>query len=394
MIRHYSEIRKFACLLAIAGAFGTAGCGTGRTHHQGTEEHGESVEGEEHHHHGNGTIEFSAEQAEAAGLQTDTLKPGGFCGVIRVSGEILPAQGEEKTAVATSSGILTFADRRIVPGTGVSQGAAIALISAKEMAEGDPAAKAKAAFDAAEKELDRMSGLVETGAVSRKEYEQAELAYENAKTEYEAFRGRSGKSGLSVISPISGFVKQVLVNDGEYVSAGQAIAVITRSRKLVLQADVPEKYYGRLSCIRSANFKPSCSDRTYSISELGGRLVSTGKVASEGSFYVPVTFEFNNIGDFIPGLFSEIYLLEAEREGVISVPETALTEEQGVYFVYLKTGDDDYRKQEVKTGESDGIRREILSGLKPGDVVVTEGAFQVKLASVSGVVPEGHTHNH
>ena len=78
---------------------------------------------------------------------------------------------------------------------------------------------------------------------------------------------------------------------------------------------------------------------------------------------------------------------------MISVPTTALTEEQGIYFVYVKLDEEGYKKQEVRIGADDGLRTEILSGLKAGDEVVTRGAYQVKLASVSGAIP-GHTHNH
>lgn len=379
-----------------AAAITLAGC-TGRTSHSSESESGHneaSCAEEAHHHHDTGVIEFSPAQAEAAGLQVDTLKPGLFGGVILTSGEILPAQGDEKTVAATSSGIITIASPDIVQGAGVRKGRTLAFISAKEMAEGDPAVKTRAAYLAAKKEYDRAAGLVATGAISGKEFEQATLAYETAKAEYEAYRSGVSESGLAVSSPIDGHIRSLLVSDGEYVSAGQAIATISQGSRLILRADVPEKYYHRLSGIRSANFKPSYSDKAYSLRDLGGRLISIGKAAAEGSFYVPVTFDFNNTGDFIPGSFSDIYLLEAERDGVISVPMTALTEEQGVYFVYLKLSEDDYKKQEVKLGESDGIRCEILSGLHPGDVVVTEGAYQVKLASVSGAVPEGHTHNH
>ena len=75
------------------------------------------------------------------------------------------------------------------------------------------------------------------------------------------------------------------------------------------------------------------------------------------------------------------------------MPVSALTEEQGAYFVYLKLDESCYRKQEVRPGESNGARTEILSGLNPGDEVVTEGAYNVKLASASNVIP-AHTHNH
>ena len=78
---------------------------------------------------------------------------------------------------------------------------------------------------------------------------------------------------------------------------------------------------------------------------------------------------------------------------MISVPLSALTEEQGVKFVYVQMDDECYRKQEVKTGLDDGTHVEILSGLKEGDRLVTEGAIHVKLASASNAIP-AHTHNH
>lgn len=75
------------------------------------------------------------------------------------------------------------------------------------------------------------------------------------------------------------------------------------------------------------------------------------------------------------------------------MPVSALTEDQGVFYVYLKLDENCYRRQEVSTGESDGDNIEILSGLKPGDTVVTKGAIHVKLASAGKAIP-GHTHNH
>jgi multidrug efflux pump subunit AcrA (membrane-fusion protein) len=106
-----------------------------------------------------------------------------------------------------------------------------------------------------------------------------------------------------------------------------------------------------------------------------------------------VTFEFDNRGDMVPGAFVEVFLLSGERQGVISLPESALTEEQGLYFVYLKLDDECYKKQEVQLGTSNGERVEILSGLKDGDTVVTRGAIHVKLAAASNAIP-AHSHNH
>lgn len=130
------------------------------------------------------------------------------------------------------------------------------------------------------------------------------------------------------------------------------------------------------------------------MSDLNGRVVSLGAVSGSATPYVPVTFEFDNVGDILAGSYAEVWLLCAERTDAISVPTSALTEEQGLYFVYLKVDEEDYKKQEVEIGQNDGDRVEILRGLRPGDQVVVRGAYQVRLASVSSIVPEGHNHNH
>ena len=84
--------------------------------------------------------------------------------------------------------------------------------------------------------------------------------------------------------------------------------------------------------------------------------------------------------------------LTAKGGGVPQKDKAALTEEQGIYFVYLQIAEEEFVKREVGIGESDGKNVRILSGLKEGERVVVKGAYQVKLASSSSVLPEGHSH--
>lgn len=69
------------------------------------------------------------------------------------------------------------------------------------------------------------------------------------------------------------------------------------------------------------------------------------------------------------------------------------TEEQGIFFVYLQLDEEGYKKQEVTLGADNGKSVQILTGIKPGDRVVTEGAYQVRLASASNAIP-AHSHEH
>lgn len=75
------------------------------------------------------------------------------------------------------------------------------------------------------------------------------------------------------------------------------------------------------------------------------------------------------------------------------LPRTALTEEQGLFFAYLQLDEEGYKKQEVTLGADNGKSVQVLSGIKAGDRVVTQGAYQVKLASASNAIP-AHSHEH
>ena len=177
------------------------------------------------------------------------------------------------------------------------------------------------------------------------------------------------------------------------MTIGQPLVSVTQNRRLFLRAEVSEKYYPYLRTISSANFQTPYNNKVYELQALNGKLLSFGKTAGDNSFYVPVTFEFDNKGEVIPGSFVEVFLLSSPMENVIFLPRTALTEEQGSYFVYLQLDEEGYRKQEVTVGADNGKNVQILSGVKAGDRVVTEGAYQVRLASASNAIP-AHSHEH
>ena len=83
----------------------------------------------------------------------------------------------------------------------------------------------------------------------------------------------------------------------------------------------------------------------YELKALNGKLLSFGKAAGDNSFCVPVTFEFDNKGEVIPGSFVEVFLLSSVMENVISLPRTALTEEQGIFFIYLQLDEEGYKNR-------------------------------------------------
>lgn len=349
---------------------------------------------EDEHNHADDEIIFTEHQAKDAGLTFDTIAPRSFRNVIKVSGQIVSSQGDERKISATANGIINFVNPSLTDGASVTAGQALFTISTKGISDGDLAASVRIAYETAKKEYERAEALIKDKIISQKEYEQAKAAYEKAKADLNSVGGRTAVSGATVSAPISGYLISPLVKQGEYVSVGQTIATVSQNRRLQLRADVPQRYFDRLADITSANFELPYSSVIYSVENLNGKLTSFGRTSADNSYFIPVVFEFNNPGDILAGSYSEIYLLGKEKSDVLSVPEEALTEEQGLYFVYVKLDNEGYLKKEVVPGATDGIRREILSGIKSGDIVVAKGSTHLKLAANTGQIPEGHSHSH
>lgn len=384
--------------LAVAATVLFSACGSHEHDHNHVHDHaheaGHGNESEHDHEHEDGIITFSVEQAKMAGLETETIGLGSFAEVIRVSGQVLAAQGDESAVVARTSGILTFTRDHLSEGSEVRNGEVLAKVSGRNIVGGDIVAQNNLLLTTAEAAYRRAERLIADSIISQKEFERAKMEYESARLAAKA--GSGNDSGAEVTAPIKGFIKQVVVKQGEYVEAGQIVATVTKSCNLQLRAEVPEKYFSTLTKVRSANFKMGYDYEARSLDDMGGHLVAIGKIANEGSAYIPVTFEFANTGSVVPGAFADIWLIMHNRDNVLTIPVSALSESQGVYYAFIKHSDEDdcYERRELRIGASDGRRVEVLSGLSEGDNVVVKGVSQVKMAGAAGVIPDAHNHSH
>ena len=361
--------------------------------HEGHNHEGHSHdahEGHDHAEHADGEIVFSAEQAEAAGVQTEVLTAGDFAEVIRTSGVVESAPASRSAVVAPASGVVKF--QNIYVGSRVRKGQVLATLSGRRIAEGDPAEQVRIDYELARKEWERGSRLVEQKIISEQEFDRLTSTYELARQRYEALASKDGE-GIVVTAPMDGYVVECNAVNGDYATTGTALFTITAGNRMTLSADLPVSKVASLGSIKSANFVLPYSDKVYSLAALGGRIEAVGRCA-DGSAYLPVTFVFDAPAEVLSGTFAEVWLVGATRSGVVSVPKEALTEEQGLNFVYVKLDAEHYRKQEVQVGESDGLRVALADDALVGSEIVTRGVYQVKLAANASIIPEGHSHNH
>lgn len=357
------------------------GCGHNHSHAEGEEK-------EDHHDHENEIVVSEAQQ-KSMGITVETVEERPFAFVLKASGQIVSPQGDEQTLVATGSGIITFKDNAISEGTAVKQGACLATVSARSLQDGDPDDKARIELKTAESELERAERLAEDRIVSARELEAARDRYEKAKTALSGTK-TGEKSNRSICSPVTGYVKRLLVTQGQYVETGQPIAEVTRNGRLQLRVDVSERHVSDLPYIKSANFKTGSSTETVQADRLHGKIISYGRTAEQG--YIPMIIELDNVGNVLPGNFAEVWLLGKEDLKTITIPLQSLIEEQGVYSVFVKTEKDAFEKRVVDRGHDDGLRVQITRGIEVGDVVVVNGARLLRLKSMNTAIPHGHSH--
>lgn len=343
-----------------------------------------------------GEVAFLKEQAWRVDFQVHPAQRKEIYEVIKTSGQIMPAPGEEVVINARTSGNITFAGTNIVTGKQVQSGETLFSIQATGFTEnniGTRLAQARAEFERAKADYERAQALVEDQIISRKNFQQIKATYEIAQANYNNLAKNYGTKGQQIHAPIPGFIKNILVEEGAFVNSGTPLATIAQDEKLMIKGEVSQKHFPVLKNVHSANFKTAYQDQVYALEDFNGRLLSYGKSVGGDAHYLPIYFELDNQGNLLSGSFLELYLKTQPLEDALVVPRSALLEDYGTFYVYEQIGGESFAKREVTVGADDGEQVQVLSGIQPGAMIVTQGAYQIKMASMSSSVP-AHGHEH
>ena len=400
MKRHLFILISILLVIAYSCKHSHEGHDHQHEHHNNDCDHGHDHEGHKHGHEEpatNNAIVFTKEQASKIDFAVENPQTGKFGQVIKTTAQIQSTQTDEIVISAKANGIVSFRGNSIAEGKAIASGQNLFLVSGSSMADNNVSvrmAEARINFLKAEAHYLRNQELAKDKIVSEHELIQSKGEYETSKAIYDNLSKNFSGEGQTVSSPLAGYIKQLFVGNGQYVDAGQPLVSISQNKSLLIKADVSPKYASLLPYIYTANIRLLSVNQTYSLDELNGELLSFGRSANSDNFLLPVTFQVDNKAALIPGSFVEIYIKTLSEKELMTVPNTALTEESGAFFVYLQITSDAYEKREVKTGVSDGLRTEIISGLSLSDRVVTRGAISVKLAQSAGALDPhaGHVH--
>src|SRR4030095_15922026 len=123
------------------------------------------------------------------------------------------------------------------------------------------------------------------------------------------------------------------------------------------------------------------------------RVVSIGAVVDEQSRAATAVFEVNNAsGDLKLGMQANLRLGAGEKSSVVLVPRESILDNEGKKIVYVLRTGEEFERRDVVVGDEYGNEVAIVSGVKPGERVVTQGAYQLKLQELRPANAGAHTH--
>lgn len=169
----------------------------------------------------------------------------------------------------------------------------------------------------------------------------------------------------TIRSPFPGFVQARRVSPGEYLRLQSPVMVIVRTDTLRARLSVPERWAGAIRQGATVDLRVEA----YQGETFRGRLERINpSVSSETRTFEIEALVPNQDGRLKPGFFVEGSLPSEVEERALTVPPEALSYRYGVYKVFLLNGDK-VEEREVKPGQQQESRVEILEGLRAGDRV-------------------------
>jgi len=339
---------------------------------------------------------------------------------IRVSGTLLAREEAEVSAEVPGRVVATPIER----GSHVAEGAELIRVSAVEVsAQADEAqanvaqiearlgiadgsafdvervpevANAKAAHQLAVSELARARQLSDQKLLSASDFDQRasqaeaaarqyDMAKNSALQQYQSLVAAKARATLArkavadsvVRAPFAGVVAERLVSIGDYVTKGAKVATVLRVDPLRVKLTVPAFFVSEVAEGRPVTLEVDAYPGEHFTGQV--RFVSPALDASSRALVVEAEIA-NRDGRLKPGFFATAHIDQATHQNAIMVPSAAIRTVAGTPRVFVVTGEGEHRRAEervIATGQVEGDRTEVTSGVKPGETIVAGGLENV-----------------
>ena len=342
-----------------------------------------------------GSISFLKEQAWKIDFQTAPVINGKIYDVINTSGVWTPSSGSVKSLVAKSNGVVDFVVNNLTEGTKVKRGQLLINVNSQGLASNNLSteiAKARSNFEQSKSEYERKKQLYESKIVPKAEFEKVESNYNVAKSNYQSLASGVSGGGKQIRAPFDGYITAINVVNGDYVDQGVAMVTVGTYQSRVLKTQIAPSYGLTMENAQSIWYQAN-NGLWRNVATSGGSILSIAKDVDNNRPLISVFAQVNDDVEMPEGSLTQVQIAMGNATQNTMIPENALLEDYGSYSVMVQLSGESFERRPVKIGKHNGENVEILQGLQVGEVVVTTGAYQVKMASMSGSTP-AHGHEH
>lgn len=339
-------------------------------------------------------VSLSREAMERAGIVVAAVSSGESATDIRLPGVVELNAYKQVVVTPLVAGRVTRVSAEL--GDHVSRGQMLAQIYSPQLADAQTKyVSARAMLDAHDRELQRTEKLVEIGAASRQELERIHAehaaqtaAVQTARSQLQllgvppsiadaAASGSDVNATATVPAPIDGIVTGRSANVGLNVDQATTLFTVVDLSTVWIVADMFERDFARVSVGNAA----TVTTAAYPGSSLRGRIEYIDPQVNPETRTARVRVEVPNPrGELRPGMYADVTVTGAAGASAPVVPRSAIQHIGDRTVVYLAdpkiTGQ--FTEREVRLGERSGGQVAVTSGVRPGDLVATEGSFFVR----------------
>ena len=261
----------------------------------------------------------------------------------------------------------------------VREGEVLALLDTRQ--EQAQLAAAEAQRELARLNYERMQGLLSGKVISQAEFDRANADYRQ--TDARVGEIRAAIERKTIRAPFSGVLGIRRVNLGQYMSGGDALVTLQSMNPIYVNFGVPQQSVAQMRTGRTVRVT---AEELPGI-EFAGRITAVDSAVDPSTRNVQIQATLANpAGKLRPGQFVKAAVALGAASAVVALPASAIS--------YAPYGDSVFvvgdmkdpsgasykgvRQQFVKLGESRGDQISVVSGLKPGDEVVTSGVFKLR----------------
>jgi membrane fusion protein (multidrug efflux system) len=264
-------------------------------------------------------------------------------------------------------------------GQAVREGDVLALLDTRQ--ERAQLAAAEAQRDLARINFERMEGLLNERVVSRAEFDRAQA--DQRQSEARVGEIHAAIERKSIRAPFAGVLGIRKVNLGQYLAGGDALVTLQSLNPIYVNFGVPQQAIAQLRPGRTVRV----AVENLGSAEFSGPITAIDSIVDESTRNVQVQATLANPGAKLrPGMFVQATVATGASDAVISLPASAIQHAPYGDSVFVVADLKDpkgrsyrgVRQQFVKLGGERGDQIGVVSGLAPGDEVVTSGVFKLR----------------